>query len=284
VAVETVTAETKELSEQTLTNMGQALQAANKPTMPDPNPDLAKLGSKQEWLKIYENMYPSEPKVWPPDIAPEVNVHEIKKFLDTLEYPLYFFDYETMQGLVPYFDGQRPYQQVPFQYSLHVIREPGGEVEHTEYLHSDTSNPAPKVAARLVEDVGTKGSIITWNMSFEKSVNEELARMHPEYAERIAAINARVVDLMTPFKAKWYNDPRFIGSASIKKVLPVLCPELSYKELGIQEGNTAQRLWMEAVLDGKHDAEKQQIFDDLLKYCKLDTLAMVEIYKKLNDL
>lgn len=186
-----------------------------------------------------------------------------------------------MQGLVPYFDGQRPYQQVPFQYSLHIIREPGGEVEHTEYLHRDNSNPAPQVAEHLVSDLGETGSIITWNMMFETGVNKELARMHPEYAEQILAINERVVDLMMPFKSKWYDDPRFEGSASIKKVLPVLVPELSYKALGIQEGNTAQRLWMEAVLDGTRESEKQQILADLLEYCKLDTLAMVRIWQEL---
>ena len=98
------------------------------------------------------------------------------------------------------------------------------------------------------------------------------------------SLNGRVVDLMTPFKEKWYDDPRFEGSASIKKVLPVLCPELSYKTLGIQEGASAQRLWMEAILDGTRDGEKDQILNDLIEYCKLDTLAMVEIYNKLRKL
>lgn len=278
-----VTDEVNEVALKTPEYMEAAKKAATLAEMPDPNPELAKLGSKSEWMKIYQNIFPSEPTVWPKDIQPEINQQEIEKFLGELQYPLYFFDYETMQGLVPYFDGQRPYQQVPFQYSLHIIREPGGKVEHTEYLHRDNSNPAPQVAAHLVEDLGDTGSIVTWNMAFETSVNKELARMYPEYGEQIMAINERVVDLMTPFKSKWYNDPRFEGSASIKKVLPVLVPELSYKVLGIQEGNTAQRLWMEAVLDGTRDAEKQQILDDLIEYCKLDTLAMVEIYNKLKE-
>ena len=121
-------------------------------------------------------------------------------------------------------------------------------------------------------------------MRFEKSVNEELGRMYPEYAEQIKAINERVVDLMIPFKAKWYDDPRCEGSASIKKVLPVVCPELSYKDLGIQDGNSAQRLWMEAVLDGTREAEKDKILSDLIEYCRLDTLAMVEIYRKLINI
>lgn len=279
-----VTNEVNEIAIKTPEYMEAVKNAAMQAEMPDPNPELAKLGSKSEWMKVYENISPPEPMVWPADTRAEINKQEVERFLIELQYPLYFFDYETMQGLVPYFDGQRPYQQVPFQYSLHIVREPGGEVEHREYLHKDNTNPAPDLAKQLVEDMGDSGSIIAWNMRFEKSVNEELGRMYPEYAEQIKAINERVVDLMIPFKAKWYDDPRCEGSASIKKVLPVVCPELSYKDLGIQDGNSAQRLWMEAVLDGIREAEKDQIFADLLEYCKLDTLAMVEIYLRLRGI
>lgn len=278
-----VTNEINEIASRTPEYMQAALDAANQSEMPDPNPEFAKLGSKSEWMKVYKSISPTEVKVWPDETRAVINKQEIQHFLGELQYPLYFFDYETMQGLVPYFDGQRPYQQIPFQYSLHIIREPGGEIEHKEYLHRDNSNPAPKVAARIVEDLGNAGSVVTWNMNFEKSVNTDLGRMYPEYAEQIAAINKRVVDLMTPFKAKWYDDPRCDGSASIKKVLPVLCPELSYKDLGIQDGNSAQRLWMEAILDEKRAAQKEQILADLIEYCKMDTWAMVEIYKKLKE-
>ena len=276
-----VTDEVNEIALKTPEYMEAAKKAAAQAEMPDPNPELAKLGSKSEWMKVYENIFPPKHKVWPEDTRAEINEQEIEHFLSELQYPLYFFDYETMQGLVPYFDGQRPYQQVPFQYSLHIIREPGGEVEHREYLHKDNTNPAPALAEQLVEDMGDSGSIITWNMSFEKSVNEELGRMYPEYAEQIKAINERVVDLMIPFKAKWYNDPRCEGSASIKKVLPVVCPELSYKDLGIQDGNSAQRLWMEAVLDETRADQKEQILADLIEYCKMDTWAMVRIWQEL---
>lgn len=278
-----VTEDVHEIAMKTPEYMEAAKKAAEQAEMPDPNPELAKLGSKSEWMKVYENIFPPEPKIWPEDIQPVINKQEIERFLGELKYPLYFFDYETMQGLVPYFDGQRPYQQVPFQYSLHIIHEPGGEVEHREYLHKENTNPAPELAKQLVEDMGNSGSIITWNMRFEKSVNEELGRMYPEYAEQITAINERVVDLMIPFKAKWYDDPRCEGSASIKKVLPVVCPELSYKDLGIQDGNSAQRLWMEAVLDETRADQKEQILADLTEYCKMDTWAMVKIFDVLKS-
>jgi hypothetical protein len=105
--------------------------------------------------------------------------------------------------------------------------------------------------------------------------------MVPQHKKPRQDKHDRIIDLMVPFKSKIYDDPRFEGSASIKQVLPVLCPELSYKDLGIHEGGSAQRLWMEAVLDDKRADQKEQILADLLEYCKLDTLAMVEIYKRL---
>jgi hypothetical protein len=159
----------------------------------------------------------------------------------------------------------------------------GADVEHREYLHRENSDPSRPLVEQLMQDIGTEGTVLVWYEGFEKARNSELGDMLPEYKNAMEAINYRVVDLMLPFKNKWYDDPRFEGSASIKQVLPVLCPELSYKTLGIQEGGAAQRLWMEAVLDQKRADQKDQILDDLLEYCKLDTFAMVEIYSKLRE-
>jgi len=282
-AFDDVTDKVNEIATKTPGYMQAAVQVVNAATMPDPNPNLTKLGAKAEWLQIYENIFPPELTVWPEDTAPTINRAAIADFLQGLTYPLYFLDYETMSGIIPYFDGQRPYQQVPMQYSLHILRSPDAELEHREFLHRDNSDPARPLVEQLVEDIGTEGSVIVWFEGFEKSRNAELGEMFPQYKEAMLAINDRVVDLIIPFKQKWYDDPRFEGSASIKKVLPVLCPELSYKTLGIQEGGSAQRLWMEAVLDGTRASEKERILADLLEYCGLDTLAMVEIYRKLID-
>ena len=282
-AFEDVTGKVNEIAAKTPGYMQVAAQVVQSTTMPDPNPNLTKLGAKAEWLQIYENIFPPEPKVWPEDTAPTIDKQAIAGFLNDLTYPLYFLDYETMSGIIPHFDGQRPYQQVPMQYSLHILQTPDGELEHREFLHRDNSDPARPLVEQLVGDVGTEGSVIVWFEGFEKSRNAELGEMFPEYRVAMAALNDRVVDLIIPFKKKWYDDPRFEGSASIKKVLPVLCPELSYKTLGIQEGGSAQRLWMEAVLDGTREAEKEKILADLLEYCGLDTLAMVEIYRRLRE-
>lgn len=281
--IQDVTEKVRSKGELTVKYMPMALDVAKRPTMPDPSPDLAKLGSKKDWLKVYNNIVPQKEQTWPDDIKPVIQHDEIKQFLGQLEYPLHFLDYETMRSLIPYFDGHRPYQQIPFQYSLHVLESPDAELGWKEYLHQENSDPSRPLVEQLVKDIGDKGTVLVWFEGFEKARNTELGDMIPEYKAAMESLNGRVVDLIIPFKKKWYDDPRFGGSASIKDVLPVLCPELSYKDLGIQEGGSAQRLWMEAILDSKRADQKDQILHDLTEYCKLDTLAMVEIYKKLRD-
>jgi hypothetical protein len=209
----------------------------------------------------------------------------IKTFLDGLTYPLYFLDYETCADVVPPYDRTTPYQQVPCQYSLHILDTPTGNLRHTEYIHKTPELPIQSLASALQNDIGNKGSVIVWYAKFETTRNNEMAEILPEYRKFFIDLNDRVVDLMSPFSEGMFVDPAFMGSASIKKVLPVVVPELSYKTLTIQEGQTAQRLWMQAVLaDMGTDDEKEKLFQDLLRYCELDTLAMVRIYEKLREL
>lgn len=205
----------------------------------------------------------------------------LRAILDEYRYPLYFLDYETFSSAVPDFDGLRPYEQIPFQYSLHVVDKSGAPARHLGYLHSESSNPALSLSKSLRHDLGNKGSIVTWNASFEKGCNERLARLLPQYAEFYHDLNDRIVDLIIPFSSGLYVHPGFLGKSSIKNVLPVLVPELSYKELAIGEGNSAQRLWMDAVLYQKDGLDKTKILADLVEYCQLDTLAMVRIYEHL---
>lgn len=214
--------------------------------------------------------------------TPQIKRDQITAFLDRFKYPLYFFDYETFSSIVPAVDGIRPYQQVPMQYSLHILREPDGQLEHREFLHREPTNPGLALLSQLRKDIGETGSVIVWYQVFEKGRNTELGQMFPEFADFTERLNDRVIDLMVPFSENWYEDYRFLGSASIKYVLPVLVPELSYKTLAIQEGQTAQRLWMELILEGKHQERTEQILADLLEYCQLDTLAMVKIYEVLR--
>jgi hypothetical protein len=213
----------------------------------------------------------------------KVDVEEIKNFLNNLEYPLHFFDYETAMGVIPAFDGYRPYQQIPFQYSLHILSEPGAELIHKEYLHTENTDPVPELLKQLKGNFEGKGSVISWNMKFEKGRNSDMAKMHPEYEKILGNINDRMVDLMEPFSKGHFVDKDFFGSASIKSVLPALLPELSYKALDISGGADAQRIWMETVLKNLNQKDKEKIMSDLRKYCELDTYAMYAIYKYLVD-
>ena len=207
---------------------------------------------------------------------------EIETFLETFQYPLYFFDYETLASVVPAFDGMRPYQQVPFQYSLHILQSPTAPLEHREFLHTENTSPVPHLVEQLKRDIGTTGSVVVWYQGFEKGCNTTLAELMPEHREFLYALNDRIVDLMIPFSEGWYVDKDFFGSASIKAVLPVLVPELSYKDLAIHDGGTAQNTWMSTVLGGKNQDRKDTIMKDMRTYCTLDTLAMVKIWEILS--
>lgn len=213
-----------------------------------------------------------------------VDSGRLTSFLAEIVYPVYYFDYETSQSLLPPWDGTRPYQQVPFQYSLHIQRAPGGEIEHREYLHRDSGNPMPALLERLREDVGDTGSILVWYEGFEKARNNEMASAYPEYAAFLEGLNARVIDLMKPFADETITDPAFKGSASIKAVLPVLVPELSYDDLDIREGSSASRLWKEVTLTNPDSSARDKVYADLVKYCTLDTWAMVAIYRTLQTM
>ncbi len=232
-------------------------------------PDDFSLGTKQRWQVTATKLG-----------EPLVDSKKIEKFVASLKYPLYFLDYETLSSVVPPFDGLKPYQQLPFQYSLHIIEEPGGELVHKEFLHTLDTSPVPELLNQLEADIGSTGTVLVWWEGFEKTCNDLMGRMAPEHASFLAGVNDRVIDLMVPFSKGYYKDKDFYGSASIKKVLPVLAPELSYGDMDIQEGASAQRLWMQSVYENVHsDQEKAKIMENLRKYCELDTYAMVRIFE-----
>ncbi len=214
-----------------------------------------------------------------------INTAAISEFLANLQYPLYFFDYETAMGAVPLYEGSKPYQQVPTQYSLHILDEPGGTLRHTEFIQRTSESPFEALSQSLRADIGDTGSILVWYAKFESSRNTEIGEHLAEFTDFFTDLNARMVDLMQPFNDGHYIHPDFMGSSSIKKVLPVLVPELSYKNLAVQEGQTAQRLWMRVILEGKATPQEQeQLCKDLLAYCELDTMAMVRIFEHLQQI
>ncbi|TNE79396.1 MAG: DUF2779 domain-containing protein [Bacteroidetes bacterium] len=206
---------------------------------------------------------------------------KIQTFLSSFQYPLYFFDFETVMYGVPEYDESRPYQQLPFQYSLHVIEAPGEEVKHLEYLAEAGSDPREGIIQAMLRDLGTTGTILAWYKSFECGRIKELARDFPSYETELLALLDRVDDLMIPFQSGWVNSEAFGGSSSIKNVLPVMVPELSYDALEIKEGNTAS--FQYSQLASMPPDTAQQTREALLAYCKLDTLAMVRIWEKLLE-
>ncbi|CAN5683277.1 DUF2779 domain-containing protein [soil metagenome] len=216
---------------------------------------------------------------------PIINKPAIDELLNELKYPLYFLDYETVSSALPMFVGCTPFQQIPFQYSLHVLREPSAELEHYEYLGRDSVvPPMPELLASLQSHIGDTGSVIVWYKVFEKGRNTEMSKAFPEYAEFLESVNDRVFDLMDIFSKQHYVHHDFKGSSSIKYVLPVLVPEFSYKEMDIQNGLVASIRWYDAVMGVVDKEQAEKTFDALLKYCCLDTLAMVKIYEYLKKL
>jgi len=212
---------------------------------------------------------------------PQINKEAIQKTLAELVYPIYFLDYETFGKPIPFLDGYKTNQQLVFQYSLHILGK-DGKLEHFEYLADNLDNATKGLVESMKKQIGPEGSVVVWYESFEKGRNKELMELQPESKEFLEDINSRVFDLMKVFK-KDYLHPDFKGSASIKKVLPVLVPELSYKDLEVQNGTMAIEAWGKTMFENVSEDEKAKIRKDLLKYCELDTLAMVEILRKLKS-
>ena len=209
----------------------------------------------------------------------QVDLAYIRRFFEGLRFPLYFFDFETFASAVPLIDGTRPHRHFPVQYSLHIL-EQNDNLRHMEFLERESQLPS-RLIEQMKADIGVDGSIVSWHASFEKTQNREMAKLFPEKEGFLENINERMVDLEDVFKSA-YVDARFDGSTSIKKVLPVICPQLNYTDLELQDGSMAMEAW-ERMINARPE-EAERIADNLLKYCERDTFAMVGIYRFLSTL
>ena len=210
---------------------------------------------------------------------PHIDQSGLEKFMSELKEPFYFMDFETMQLAAPKYSGTKPWLQHPVQWSVHVLQD--DELKHHEFIHSENSDPREPFIKSLLEVLGNIGSIIVYSAPFESGRLKEIAEAFPQYKDKIDNIIERLWDQLVVFR-KFYCDSKFKGSNSIKNVLPVLVPELSYKNLEVQEGGAAM-VEYSRMIGMPAGPEKQQIKDNLLEYCKLDTLAMVEIHRVLID-
>lgn len=208
-----------------------------------------------------------------------INKEYLNKFFSEFEYPLFYFDFETLMPPIPQFSESRPYQQIPFQYSLHIQQSKDAELSHSSFLGDGNSDPREPLIKELLNALGTEGSIIVWNQAFEISRLKEIARDFPQYLIEINEVIERIVDLMVPFRKKQYYHPDFNESYSIKNILPALVPELGYEELVIQDGMAASSTYAE--LKNQTNEIQMQQREQLLEYCKLDTLAMVKILQRI---
>ena len=218
-----------------------------------------------------------------------IDKKSISEFISKVEYPLYFFDFETIFPAIPPLNGTHPFQQTPFQYSLHILETPTSELVHRDFLADPTHfqvgsaiDPRMELLKQLQGDIGTKGSLIAYNATFEISVLQSLIPLFPEFKSDIEDLCTRFVDLLIPFRQAWYYLPEMGKSASIKSVLPALAPEFSYDDLVIGNGGDASETFL-AMINNTFKGDYQTTTKDLLKYCERDTYGMVVIWRDLVD-
>ena len=207
---------------------------------------------------------------------PHIQRTQIQTFLKNLEYPLHFLDFETFSTAIPLFDGTRPYEQIPFQFSLHIVRKAGTKPEHRKFLAEGRNDPRADFMRELKSAVEPSGTILVFNAPFEKSRMKECAEILPEYQPWVAAVNKRIVDLLLPFRGFNFYHPDQCGSASMKLVLPALTGK-DYKNLEIQEGGAASREFLRITFTDVSEAERKRVRRALEKYCGQDTEGMVWI-------
>ncbi len=212
-----------------------------------------------------------------------IDLVKIAAILKTLVYPIYYLDFEAAPILIPRYRGCSPYEQITFQVSIHIQEAPGAELKHVEFLHDKDTDPRYNLAQFLDNNVGETGSVVVYHASYEKGRLQEITNKYPEFSDKMDSIIDRLRDLETIFTKGHYLSSRFEGSTSIKKVLPVIAPELSYKELNISNGADAFISYLQMIDDKTTSGKKRDVFNSLLQYCKMDTYAMYAIVEALRE-
>ncbi|MEK7287254.1 MAG: DUF2779 domain-containing protein [Elusimicrobiota bacterium] len=213
---------------------------------------------------------------------PHIDRQEIAKCLREPRYPLHFIDFETIFPAIPPYDSIRPFQQIPFQASLHVQKKKDGRAEHLEYLGDAKTDPRPGLVAFLTESIGPEGSVVAYNAPFEGARLGELAEAYPRHAKRLLSVKNRLWDIASPFRMGLYVHPKFQGSWSIKAVLPALVPGMTYDGMTISNGGDASIAYLN-LMDGQLSVtESKKIIRALRDYCGQDTMAMVKLLDVLH--
>jgi hypothetical protein len=212
---------------------------------------------------------------------PIIDRAALRTFLNGLIYPVYLLDFETVAPAIPLWDSSRPYQQIPFLFSLHILDRAGAEPEHVDFLAEPGPDPRPRLVEALLEATGKEGSILAYHMPFESTVMKRLAADLPDRADAIAARLPRMADLIVPFRSWQFWLPAMGGSFSIKSVAPAVAPDLTYDDLQVADGATAS-LTYEAMIAGSLHADEEAQRKALRDYCERDTLAMVRVLEAIR--
>ena len=212
---------------------------------------------------------------------PHVDKLAIKAFLKQLKFPTSYWDFETFATAIPMFDGVRPYTQIPFQFSLHIMRSPGAEPEHHKFLADSTDDPRPEFMRRLRKALPAEGSVVAFNAGFELGRLKECCDLMPEFRPWVSGVKRRIVDLLLPFRGFRYYHPKQGGSASMKAVLPALTGK-GYDHLDIQDGSSASLQYLRATFGSASAEEQAVIRAHLDEYCGLDTEGMTWIVDALS--
>ena len=206
----------------------------------------------------------------------------IKEFINELQFPIYFLDFETVGPAVPVYDQSRPYQQVPFQFSLHILPAWGKEAAHHAFLAQTQADPRPELLSKLEALIKDKGTILSYNMSFELARLRESVAVYPKYEPWFRGVEKRFMDLIVPFRKFNYYDPKQMGRTSIKNVFPALTGG-TYEGLEIGDGGTASLEYGRVMFsEGIKPEDKAHVLGGLEEYCKLDTQAMIDILNVLR--
>ena len=218
--------------------------------------------------------------------CPVIDYQAIKKYVEKVNYPIYYLDFETFDTAVPVFSGIRPYQKIPFQVSIHVEEERGKALKHYSFLRSDYRDPRIDLVEFLVEKINKGGTIMVYNERFEKPHIRELANEVSHFRQELLDFANRIWDLWLIFDKGYYVHPGFKGSTSIKRVLPVLCSEEknSYRDLDINKGDVTTLQYLKMIDPATPHDESDKIKNALLEYCEQDTYAMYAIFKKILEL
>ena len=218
--------------------------------------------------------------------TPHIDKKGLRDFLNTLHFPIYHLDFETMQSVIPLYDGTRPYQQVPFQYSLH-IEHADGTLEHREFLGNGVDDPRRALAEQLCRDIPADACAMAYNKGFECGRLKELATDFPDLSEHLLRISDHIVDLLTPFQKGYCYYPAMGGGFSIKAVLPALFPDdpsLDYHNLLGSVHNGGEAMAIYPRMAAMSPEERAETRESLLRYCELDTFAMVKVLAKVREL